>query len=294
MSLSIKLRVTFQSRIFLSVLATILSLGQLLAQESFVSSSSVDHAKKTRAVYTIGSDGADYTSFADAISYLESQAPISEAWVFQVQDGAYNEKVTINEILGASLTNTITFESVSGDSSMVTISSDDASSTLDLNGADYITFRSISIHNSNDGRGVNFLGGADYNSFEHCKISVTNDKNVFNLEDGANLNNTFLNNRIVGGNYGFVASDADNITIKDNYLENQNKSSIKLSFLDTYSIENNRIYSVADQIDGRALILDHCTSGEVINNLVWCYEDNNTSLSAVKIYSATDLYFYYN
>ncbi|HIA12464.1 MAG TPA: hypothetical protein EYN69_10405, partial [Flavobacteriales bacterium] len=64
--------------------------------------------------YTIGATG-NYVTFTEAVDTLISQG-VSGPVVFNVQDGNYPEQITIPAIAGASAANTITFQSLSLDS----------------------------------------------------------------------------------------------------------------------------------------------------------------------------------
>jgi hypothetical protein len=146
------------------------------------------HAQLT-GTYTIGSSG-NYTSFTAAVSDLTTNG-VSGAVVFNVAPGTYNEQISIGAITGASSSNTITFQSSTGDSTDVILeyASSSASTnnyTLALSGADYITFKSITLSRT----------GANTYSV------------VVSLSGGAS-NNQFYNNRIIGRNY--ISSSTNNV-----------------------------------------------------------------------------------
>jgi hypothetical protein len=74
-----------------------------------------------KGTFTIGASGSDFKTFKQATTYL-SNHDICGPVVFKVKDGVYNESVLIPKIIpGSSAINTITFESLSNDSSKVTI-----------------------------------------------------------------------------------------------------------------------------------------------------------------------------
>ncbi|MCK4700954.1 MAG: hypothetical protein KAT38_11480, partial [Bacteroidales bacterium] len=119
----------------------------------------------TSGTFTIGPSGANYSTFEEAIESLQTcwaGGPI----IFNVQSGTYNEQLIIPEIPGASETNTITFQSASGDSTDVILTykstSADTNYTIKLDGADYIRFKSMTIQaTGNDYANViNILNGA--------------------------------------------------------------------------------------------------------------------------------------
>ncbi len=69
--------------------------------------------------YTIGSGGT-YASFGAAVSALVSQG-VSAPVTFNVFTGTYGEHVSIPAITGANSTNTITFQSATGNAADVTL-----------------------------------------------------------------------------------------------------------------------------------------------------------------------------
>ncbi|MDP3916224.1 MAG: gliding motility-associated C-terminal domain-containing protein, partial [Bacteroidota bacterium] len=93
--------------------------------------------------YTIGGTSPDFATFSEAVAVLNT-AGISCPVVFKVRNGTYNEQFAINNILGSSASNTVTFQSESGDSTKVMISHDvEGSITANLKHASYINFRKI-------------------------------------------------------------------------------------------------------------------------------------------------------
>jgi hypothetical protein len=69
--------------------------------------------------YTIGA-GGDYATFTGAVTSLNSNG-VSGPVIFNVEDGTYNEQIVIGPITGSSLSNTITFQSQSGNATNVVL-----------------------------------------------------------------------------------------------------------------------------------------------------------------------------
>ncbi|MBI3141603.1 MAG: hypothetical protein HYZ16_02125, partial [Bacteroidetes bacterium] len=110
--------------------------------------------------FTIGRRaGADFPSFADALKALK--CGVAGPIVFNVQGGTYTERVLLNELQGASATNTVTFYSPHLDS--VTLqynaTSNSEQNTVQFNGADYVAFENMRIEadNSNYGSAVHLM-----------------------------------------------------------------------------------------------------------------------------------------
>jgi len=147
--------------------------------------------------YTINPSGGglpNFISFDAAVSALTSQG-VSGPVIINVAPGTYTVHIVIPQITGVSATNTITFQSSSTDSTLVTLFYTYTNSPTEnymfmLDGADYITFKSMTF-NAYDGEG--YYG------------------TVFYLTGGAN-NNKFLNNAFYGKSgynpYGIFFRDA--------------------------------------------------------------------------------------
>ena len=99
--------------------------------------------------YTIGS-AADYTTIASAVSALHTNG-INGPVTFNFLSGTYTEYVSLNEITGASATNTITFQSADAHSDSVIWENTNNTSSynyvLELNGTDHVTLKHITFKN---------------------------------------------------------------------------------------------------------------------------------------------------
>jgi PKD repeat protein len=151
--------------------------------------------------YTIGSSGQrNYASFTQAIDTLKSQG-ISGPVTFNVATGTYYESLTIPEITGASDTSRITFQSATGDSIDVIVSGP-GDWTFKLDGADYITLKSMTLTTSSPGTSP-------------AKII-----NLTSYTENINIVNNYVLGKsnvdpLISGN-----SSNDSILIKNNYLKN--------------------------------------------------------------------------
>ncbi|MCK5788568.1 MAG: right-handed parallel beta-helix repeat-containing protein, partial [Chlamydiia bacterium] len=159
--------------------------------------------------YSIGdtTTGAfDYGSFNGAVAALNS-AGICSSVVFNVDAGIYNEKVVIEEIIGAGPNATITFQSASGDSTDVilvdsaTVSA--AKYTVKFDGADYVTFQKMTIKamGASYGYPVEMESEADNNTIANCEL-------IMNLSTSSYITGVY------------AVGDNKNITVKNNYIQN--------------------------------------------------------------------------
>jgi len=124
--------------------------------------------------YTIGT-AQDYENFTEAIEALNLYG-ISSPVLFNVVSGTYTEQAVLNSISGTSETNTVTFQSLSGDSTSVILQFDDTeyanNYVLMIDGADYVTFKYLTFKAFGDdlyGRAIELAG--------HCHdITFTNNE----------------------------------------------------------------------------------------------------------------------
>ncbi|HSI89701.1 MAG TPA: T9SS type A sorting domain-containing protein [Adhaeribacter sp.] len=114
-----------------------------------------------------------FQSFADALQALNS-CGVSGPVTFNVaaNSGPYNEQVTLNNILGTSATNTITFN---GNGNKIAFANSTANrAVIRLDGASHITFDNFLIDatDATYGWGVHFQNGADNNTISNNTITI--------------------------------------------------------------------------------------------------------------------------
>ncbi len=166
-------------------------------------------------IYTIGGVSPDYQDFTEAVTALDRGGVVGEV-IFEVRSETFNEQITINEIIGASADNTITFRSEAGDSTQAVLTHN-ASTSADnyvvrLDGANWVRFEQMTLQsagNTSYERVIEILNGADNNVFSNNEIigrdvssSSTNYAIIYSSGATPNNNNSFLNNYIQQGNYG--------------------------------------------------------------------------------------------
>lgn len=210
-----------------------------------------------QGVYTVGGVAPDFASFTDATIALNNGGVIAPV-TFNVRNGVYTEQISLSEILGVSATNTITFQSESGDSNQVTLTYSANSSnryTVRLNGADYVTFRQMTIKGTNSGYAYVFdiRNGSNHITVENNRLigratgSTSTNLAVVYSNGGRDQHNHFRNNYILNGSYGFYFYGTNNVTlesgtiIEDNFLENQFYWGIRLGNQDAPIVRRNLI-----------------------------------------------------
>ena len=225
--------------------------------------------------YTIGGTSPDYVSFTAAVSDLVGQG-ICGPVVFNIRDGVYNEQVVIPQISGTDSSNTITFQSESGDSSLVILAFPSGSSNnyiLRLDGADYCTFRNLSFQANSTiyGRLVEIRNESNHNSFLNSRflgISTTNTSSiralVFSQSNTQDEHNEFRDNAFFNGSYGFYWYGTNATTleggtlIEGNLFQNQYYRGIELYYQSAPNIRSNIIRSQTTYSAFMALYAREC------------------------------------
>ena len=211
--------------------------------------------------YTIGGTSPDYVTIADALT--AAQAGVSGPVIFNIRPGTYSGKIFLNEIQGASFTNTITFQSESGDSTSVIITDSSSSTsssdfTIFVNGADFIRFNQLTIERS----GTLSYATVVYMGSNSRAFTVTNCIVRSNPYTFTSLNSslvrqpvaqaqdsltTFRNNLFSGGSYGInltgisASVRVKNVFIENNQFADQGGQSISLTNALNAVIRNNDI-----------------------------------------------------
>lgn len=227
--------------------------------------------------YTIGgtTGPTNFATFTKAVDSL-NEVGISSSVIFNVADKYYEEQISILPIAGTDADNTVTFQSASGDSSKVEISfssGSDNNYVVKLNGADYVTFRkmTISATNTDNSKVIMFAGSTRNDSILNCVINsdITSSTNNGAVDSYlANINNLVIaNNLITGGKFG-ITMNSDNAAIiasgtkiLNNEISDQGKSSargINLRYHDSPEVSDN-IINDADSYYYYSIYLQNCS-----------------------------------
>lgn len=206
--------------------------------------------------YTVGV-GQDYADLQLAFDDMIS-CGVAAAVILDVQPGNYPTNMVIPPIPGASATNTITVDG--GDTSLVTVLGSNLA-TFRLDGADWITFKNMTIDNNatSNGYGVQFANNADHNTVDSCRVRVATGTTSllapisFSASptavstSGQNGNyNTFSNNTLVNGYYGIrVQGDINNYQnlnrIENNVFEDIYYYNIYVQYQDSIEVVGNKL-----------------------------------------------------
>lgn len=239
--------------------------------------------------YTIGGASPDYSSFASAIDDLNTRG-ISASVTFNVRNGNYIEQLSIYEVAGANASDTILFQSESGNASSVvlTFSASSASNyTLYLRNADYVTLKAMTISSQSgtDGRVIRFNGNVHHINITDNILSAQNttssDELIYSnadiISDIYIHNNIFSEGQVgvylIGYSNSILSS---NTVITGNTFSGQSSDAIYLTNQDAPIISYNNITNNSSSSSYEGINLSYC--------------DNNMLISNNKIYSNASNY----
>ena len=280
----------------IALLVLLLGLFSLTARAQLSGTYTIDKSK--------AASGTNYTSFNDADSDLTygsrangatANGPgVSGATVFNIADGKYKEQVTIPHIAGASATNTITFQSASGDSSKVILyttksgTNTDYGFALHLDHACFITFNRITIKNATKQTADSYYdytiildAESDSNTFTNCHlVGLPYNKKYYNasaivngytnmIGNGSTESyNTYRNNLITGAEFGIWVGGgltAEIGTIIDHNTFDSTTETIYINASTGFIISNNTIHAY---FGGFAIASGYTSNSYIINNFI--------------------------
>ena len=267
--------------------------------------------------FTIGGASPDYATFRDAVTSLKNIG-VCGTTTFNVADGQYNESVHIPNINGASAVNTITFQSKSNDSTKVILDTawtgtyGSAGYALSLDGANYITFREMTIVNTptttyNYTNVVNLTNKANHNNISNCVISTEPASGGYDYgscvyDDPNSLDeyNTISHNEIDGGGYtvyltgpySSTAGEVGNVLFA-NIIDSSVEMGLYIGYQDSLMINANNINTASGYY--AVYIYDNMGNGGAdstyfINNFVSI--DNTNGYAMYSFYN--DMVNFYN
>lgn len=247
--------------------------------------------------YTIGGSNPSFPTINQAVTEITNRG-VCGSVVFKIRNGTYNEQISIPEIKGTSKTSTITFESESGDSGKVILlysGSYEKNYTLQLQGANYVTFQKITISalNGDYGRVIDLSNGSNHNTFASCILlgntsnNSATESSIVYCHHSANNYNIFRNNEILNGSYGIYYDQPESadlskgIIIENNILENQHSAALYFYSLDSLTIVKNTINTSLNSYGYQHIYCRNC------NNYL---KIEKNKLSAPNLYEGQGIY----
>ncbi len=232
--------------------------------------------------YTIGGvtpDFANFTLAANALNQSGIDGPVS----FDVRAGTYSvtAPITLGNVTGANSVNTITFEGNNAATRIITSSLPNTAPVL-FNGAKYITFRNITVTNTNASAvGICMNGSCNKLTIVNCVINVPYQTSTNSSCYGISVTGT-------AGGYGSAAISADSIVIDSNII---NGGGYGVHMYGSSNTTSNRDYKVRyNTLNGTNYygfyIAYNYNSIDIIGNTL--------NLSGNPNYGYMGMYFYYN
>jgi hypothetical protein len=219
--------------------------------------------------YVIGAAPSDYTTFTDAANAMGGRG-ISGPVVFNVKTGTYNESLTLNSVIGASATNTITFKSQANhvDSAILTWNSNTGNNYIVRfnNNANHYIFDKITLTqtgNNVTSYGITLAATASFDTIRNCKLNMpiyptTTTYTSYSIyATGYTGTGLCIDNNIIDGSYygAYIygvsrTAPMKNIVVNGNTFNNFYYSSLYYFYYSTNSRITNNIYNVPSTSSG--------------------------------------------
>lgn len=236
--------------------------------------------------FSIGGSGANYGTVDSAIFDL-NRLGVCGPVVFNIAKDTFNGNYAIGNIKGASSTNTITFQSASGNPQDVLLAYSSLSSSdnyvVALRGASHLIFRNLTMINSGFSYGQNIAieNGATNITIEGCTLvgnfrgsSSSNYANIYN--DGSQLMDVTIRNcTLLGGSVGAYINGSfgslhNNLIIEGNIIEPYYQG-MRVEYAENSQIHGNKVTSntFANYTSFYGMYLDELSVGsEVTANTI--------------------------
>jgi len=214
--------------------------------------------------YTIGS-GGNYTTFKSAVADLLLKG-VSGPVTFNVLSGNYQEHIILYNIPGANATNTITFQSSTGNPANATLyffaAAAESNYVVSMYNADYIRFRKMSLRANNNvgaqyGRVFVLNSGIDNFTLDSCIVygtptsSSSSNYTIINASSTVTRNITINGNTFNDGGYVIYLDGYDgtylstNTVITNNTMNNPDYMGVYLRYHNVPIISGNTIANVS-------------------------------------------------
>lgn len=248
---------------------------------------------------TIAASATNFTGFTNAVNILNYGGITCPVYI-EVKSGTYNEQVVLNNVIGSSAINTITFDGTAGNASTRVLTWDatqsNAQHTFRLNSSRYLYFKNLTMNATN----VNFgwalhikdakniylsncqikmdgLAAASTNS-NLAAIVINNHISSLTGSQSINADSIFIDScKIIGGYYG-IAYYCNNSNAKYLYLTNSSiDSSYYMGIYGQYwqfKVINNKIrmrYNGTSSNYGAYFYFNYASSGNFLefrNNVI--------------------------
>ncbi len=227
--------------------------------------------------YSVGGSNANYNTMDEAVAALH-HCGVSGPVIFQIDSGTYTGQWHFDDISGTNSINTVTFTSLSGDSSDVILqySPTDTNTNfiLHLKDANYINFNKLSfVNQSTNFGGLIILDTNSENiTFENCLFSGSLTNSLSSLRNQIVVNSfvknvIFDNNLFNNGNKAISISgnNIQKISILNNVFNQQKETAISAYQTDSLVLSKNHITQTNVSNPSGAIFLNNITGNLWIN-----------------------------
>lgn len=228
--------------------------------------------------YSIGKSGADFSTISEAVKALDCGGVAGEV-TFKIEDGTYNETLTLTNIKGADALNPVRFQSKSGDNTTVVITGKSSNATIQLNGTQWVIFENMTIDHKAavSGHAVKVDGKAAHLQFKSVVFEgVENAGNeaavIYFTNSAPKSYMAFEDCEINSGSVGIQKGGTDtrnmddHTTIIGSTFFNQSVAGIMLSNEDAPEITNNVISSLSNAANFAGVSLTNVMNNMVVSN----------------------------
>ncbi len=271
--------------------------------------------------YTVGTAPSDFLTVKAAIDSLNN-CGINGAVTFNIKSGTYNAQYILNEVFGSSATNTITFQSQTGDSTDVVLTTDSTDFLFKLYNANYITFNHLTftgdsleylVYIDSTASDINFTGDVFtsdtsvstfiYSPQANTQANITITNNSFvNGYNGIDLNhdNILINTNLYIAGNTFINQNSDAIRLfkinnadVTNNIFNTAKTGIYVNECDNITIEKNKLTLTSTGANG--IFNDNSLTVTIANNFVSGIAGSGFNMGAIVVYvNSVNTNVYYN
>jgi len=280
--------------------------------------------------YTIGGSSPDFITVREAVNLL-NLAGVTCPVTLLIRDGIYNEQFEIKEIPGTSAVNTVTFRSVSGDSTLAVIHINPAAlkfeSMIYIDGSQHIIFQELGFITGSDAGyfnnailmegakniafkqcyfeakkesdlGIGMQGGSQQIEIKQCRFECISSRASAITLTGEQTRDINIEENIIKGatEWGYVTirigNDVRNISVIENHID-RCLLAIYLVNMDSALIQGNVISNSNEGI----FIDDLCTHVEISGNrliYIQSHENAPDGTSAIFADNATEIDIFNN
>lgn len=231
-------------------------------------------------VFTIGGTSPDFPTFTAARNALVARGVCGPV-TFNVRPGVYTEQVSFPAITGASASNTVTFQSESGDSTSVTLTYAATATTdnfvVELVDVAWLRLRKMTLASTGssysrvltiNGPAQNIIVAGNVLQAPPASSTSNNFAVIFNITGTAFVaqNVTVENNRILNGSYGLYWYGGSSSALESGHVIRHNEISgfyyygMTLYYQDGIVVENNTVtgQSVSPYTTQYGMDLNYC------------------------------------